>query len=416
MRKLPGRRRAREFSRAVDDTAAPGPSVSRLVSIANALRAVPLRPGGELRQAVRRRLETAATTSPATPRRALVLEWLDHLRIRRGLASTTVMLTAAVAITGIGLGTTSALPGDTLYSVKLRGESVQLAFVNSDEERGRKNLRFADSRLKEVDRLVEQGGVWPSVETAKADGNKGGRSVAGLINRTLGTMNSSTDSGAHLLRRAFQSTGKTQPLSYLDEFTRDQENSIRALLPRLPLASRLSAGKSLDLVSKLSHQTTTMLQASCRPSDSCDGSTASTSTGSTRAGEPSTSAPPISSSSSKALATASGSSSQASSNSGSTDPPAGSGTSGSSGGSSAGSIGTDPSGTGTPSESEPSPSPPQPTGVPSQPSDSTGSGSSTTSADASDAPADAPADGEEPPDATSTEGTATEGTSAEGGG
>ncbi|MQA78405.1 MAG: hypothetical protein GEV10_07995 [Streptosporangiales bacterium] len=413
MRKLPGRRRTREFSRAVDGGATPGPSVSRLVTLANALRAVPLRPGGDLRQAIRRRLETAATTTPVTSRRAAVLEWLDHLRIRRGLASTTVMVTAAVAITGIGVGTMSALPGDTLYGVKLRGESVQLAFVNSDEERGRKNLRFADSRLEEVDRLVEHGGVWPSVETAKADGHKGGRSVAGLINRTLTTMNTYTDSGAHLLRSAYQATGETQPLSYLDEFTRDQSDAIRALLPRLPGASRGSASRSLDLVSELSRQTTTMLQASCRPSASCDGETASSSgsSSSTQAGDPSTSAPPISSSSSSALApgssTGSGSSSsQESSNGGSTDPPPGSGTSGSGSTTGGSSGGTDPSGTGTPSEGSPSSSPPQPTGVPSQPSDSTGSQDSTTSADESTSSGDevAPDAERTAADATSTEG------------
>lgn len=398
MRKLPGRRRTREFSRAVDGSATPGPSVSRLVTLANALRAVPLRPGGDLRQAIRRRLETAATTTPATTRRAAVLEWLDHLRIRRGLASTTVMVTAAVAITGIGVGTTNALPGDTLYSVKLRGENVQLAFVNSDEERGRKNLRFADSRLDEIDRLIEHGGAWPSVQSAKADGRKGGTSVAALINRTLATMNTYTDSGAHLLRKAYQSTGETQPLAYLDEFTRDQGDSIRALMPRLPVASRDTATKSLDLVSKLGQQTTTLLQASCRPSDSCGGETSSSpgSASATKSGDPSTSAPPISSSSGGALASAtpssgSGSSSQESSGSGSTDPP-GSSTGSSSGG------GTDPSGTGTPSESSPAPSPPEPTGVPSQPSDSTGDQDSTTSADDSDSSAD------EAPDATSTEG------------
>jgi hypothetical protein len=68
---------------------------------------------------------------------------------------------AALAVIVLGGGGTvlasnSSLPGDTLYSVKIVSENVQLALSTSDITKAELNARFADRRTDEIITLAEQ--------------------------------------------------------------------------------------------------------------------------------------------------------------------------------------------------------------------------------------------------------------------
>lgn len=391
MSKRPGRHRARSFARAVDASGAPPSSVARLVSLANALRNVPQRnpsPGSSLRQQL---MVEAATVHPME-RRSFWAEWLDRIRFQRGLASTTVLCTVLIAVAGIGFGTTESLPGDTLYSMKLRSESVQLAFVGSDEERGRRNLKFADSRLDEITRLVRHKGDWPATHSAQASEKPDKDAVESLINRTFDTMDSSTGAGAKAMRKAFERSGDTSPLTYLDEFTRRQQSQLRDIIPKLPTGSQAAASDSLAYVGELSKETAKMLGTDCDADATCgdDGSTSAASNPTTPPGEPGSTSPstdptspsasgqtgtdtsavppPNSSSSEPPTDTGSSTSEDPSDTDSSTDTGSSTGTPSTSGGSS--STSTPPPAESTSGSESPSATPPEPTGVPSDPDNS----------------------------------------------
>ncbi|MQA04414.1 MAG: hypothetical protein GEV07_17385 [Streptosporangiales bacterium] len=407
MSKRPGRHRAREFARSVDSTGTPSSSVSRLVSLANALRNVPLRPLDGPRGSLRKQLvDTAAAGVPREGRPSL-LSFLREFRLPRGLASAAIMCTALITIVGLGLGTANSLPGDTLYGMKMRGETVQLALIGSDEDRGRKNLQFASSRLGEVDRLVTNREDWPAL----ANTSPAGRSakVARLINRTLSAMDDNTAIGAEAMRQAFDETGDTAPLAYLDQFTEKQQQTLRSLLPKLPQESRPSAEHSIAFVSDLGEEAKELLRAKCGTATSCDdGETTAATNSSTEPHDPTSSTASASDSDDPSTPGRTSEGSESSSqHSSSSEPTTGggsltgsdpsSGSSSSESGSSSTSENT-PSETETPSDSgtsteEDSSSPPEPTGVPSSPSDSSprsaenedGSTSSSSTDDASSA-------------------------------
>lgn len=357
----------------------------RLASLANALRNVPLRPLEGPRSGVRKQLVATAAAGVQREGKRSPFAWLHELRLPRGLASTAIMCTALIAVVGLGLGTSNALPGETLYDMKMRGERVQLALIGSDEDRGRKTLQFASSRLAEVERLATNRQDWPALaDTTPA---KRSAKITQLINGALSAMDDHTAVGAAAMQEAFEETGDTAPLAYLDEFTEEQEESLNSLLPKLPNGSRPTAAHSIAFVSELHDEAAKLLKATCGKAKSCgSGHTTAASTSadesddleSTEAGtsdsdDPST---PGDAGESSGSSSQEGSTSASTSDSGSltsSEPTSGDSSSESSSSSSSEeetpSDSETPSSSSTPSDSD-SPSPPQPTGVPSSPSDS----------------------------------------------
>lgn len=74
----------------------------------------------------------------------------------------TLGLTASVA-----LAASESLPGDPLYGMKVAAESVEVALAPDEAARARVDLRQADRRLEEADRLIERG-RWDNVGEALA--------------------------------------------------------------------------------------------------------------------------------------------------------------------------------------------------------------------------------------------------------
>jgi len=76
------------------------------------------------------------------------------------LKAATIIITVVLAISGVGTGTAYAsqgsLPGDVLYPVKLGTEQVQRRLTADDVSRVNLELGFTDTRLKEMEEVVEK--------------------------------------------------------------------------------------------------------------------------------------------------------------------------------------------------------------------------------------------------------------------
>ncbi len=81
----------------------------------------------------------------------------------------TIILVIVLALSAAGGGTAyaaqGALPGDTLYSVKLATEEVRMLLPGSDSARTERALTFAERRIKEMETLAERE-RWDDTELA----------------------------------------------------------------------------------------------------------------------------------------------------------------------------------------------------------------------------------------------------------
>jgi hypothetical protein len=102
-----------------------------------------------------RTAEVSRTPAPAGPRMLTVPR---GGRLLAGLAAAVVLVAAVLG----GLST-RALPGDTLYPVKLMIGDAQVRLAGSDIGRGKALLALVDTRLDEVDGLVAAGNPPPSL-------------------------------------------------------------------------------------------------------------------------------------------------------------------------------------------------------------------------------------------------------------
>lgn len=262
-------RRRRELARRLDADArhrATDAGMDKLVALAGRLRSVPLQTDAspDFRDALRERLltqagaDTAPRTSETRPSKWRLV--LTGLRAERGLALTTAVLTLVVAISGLWAGTNRALPGEPLYGLKLRAESVQLQLTPSRQERGKDHLAFADRRLAEVSGLLQRyrgRGGHGAVGEPNAAGPD--RRVTKLIDKTLLAMDAQTSAGADALRVAYKNAGRTTSLQYLDHFARLQRKELVGVVPELPTAAQPRARRSLQLVNRVGEEASALL-------------------------------------------------------------------------------------------------------------------------------------------------------------
>ncbi len=151
--------------------------VRDLVALAAAIQAIAptVVAPPDFRQAARERLMRHAAghlagVPPARARLTLVSvpAWS---RARRGLATWAVRVAAGLVAVSLASVATlnaaaSALPGDTLYSVKELGETLAERLAPTDDARSLTLLQQADARLDETARLLEQGRVTEATETS----------------------------------------------------------------------------------------------------------------------------------------------------------------------------------------------------------------------------------------------------------
>ncbi|MBI2866929.1 MAG: DUF4382 domain-containing protein [Chloroflexi bacterium] len=133
----------------------------RLRLIAGAVHTYAFTPSQEAKQRGRQRLQeeqrlleqeemTRQSRKPAFP--LLTEGW------RRWATATAALLVFVLAGgTGTVFASRGAVPGDTLYRVKLAAEDVRLAFEFSTSGKAERQLAYAERRTKEIGELVEKG-------------------------------------------------------------------------------------------------------------------------------------------------------------------------------------------------------------------------------------------------------------------
>ncbi len=94
-------------------------------------------------------------TSKSAPRAGMRQRWYAGW-----LRAATIAIAAILAISALGAGTAYAsqgsIPGDTLYPVKLGTEQVQRVLTTNDVEGVNLELKFADTRLGEIESVAQK--------------------------------------------------------------------------------------------------------------------------------------------------------------------------------------------------------------------------------------------------------------------
>ncbi|MEE1940386.1 DUF5667 domain-containing protein [Streptomyces sp. TRM 70361] len=170
-----------------------------------------------------------ARTGHGGARRALPVGPLGRLRPRsrlgRGLAVGGLGFgVAAGAFTGAAAASTDALPGDTLYGLKLGMEDLKLDLADDDADRGKVHLNHAATRLHETRRLLERTRSGPLDEESLTD-----------IRRVLSRMRHDASEGHRLLSRAYEREGALGPMRELSSFSRSHRDVWGQVRDRLPL-------------------------------------------------------------------------------------------------------------------------------------------------------------------------------------
>ncbi len=129
-------------------------------------------PGSRQRLVERIQREQALQPVPPPPSAGGIRGALQLLLNRQGMgrALATALVLVLFVIAGAGgaaLASESALPGQSLYPVKLAAEQAQLAFTFGEEADAHLYLRFAGQRLKEIQELSAKGEYVLIPETAR---------------------------------------------------------------------------------------------------------------------------------------------------------------------------------------------------------------------------------------------------------
>ncbi|MFD0381003.1 DUF5667 domain-containing protein [Streptomyces sp. NPDC127112] len=130
---------------------------------------------------------------------------------------------AAGAFSGVAAASTDALPGDSLYPVKLGMEDLKLGLADKDADRGELYLDQASSRLSEARRLMERGRSGPL-----------DHEVLGEIRRALAGMQHDAAEGHRLLQAAYERDGSLGPIQTLSSFSRAHRDAWGRLRSNLP--------------------------------------------------------------------------------------------------------------------------------------------------------------------------------------
>lgn len=228
-----------EFARLVDGgrvrAGSDQSSLAPLVGLARALSPAEHLPEPGFRAALRAQLVAeAAVRVPALPaQRSPERTRATAPRWRSAVAA----LAVASAVTGVGAAAASsqALPGDTLYGLKLRVEAIQLSIADSDLERGRELLEQAEARLGEAERLAAASGT-SSMSASTRD----------ELARTLAAMDAAATAGAAALVESYEETGDPESMLLLARFVDRQQLRLQDLSVRLDPGLRARLQRTVD--------------------------------------------------------------------------------------------------------------------------------------------------------------------------
>jgi hypothetical protein len=271
----PRRRRAAEFARLADLAVdRPGADVAKqlaeddesaqLVTITQALRELEVAAGPEpeFRDRLRRRLVAHATvTAPAITAATPVVPAprggrTQRLAGRAGsprLAFLAGALAALVLISGLTLlASSGAVPGDRLYGIKRSSEQLELALVHDPQDRGQRQLTFAQNRLQEIDKLVDRN----RTELGPATSGSGtfGSADTDRMLAAMGDMDRNTNEGAVLISTLAVQQHSEQLLASLADWIRGQRDALTSLKTQMPNTAARRAAGSVQLLSQLNER------------------------------------------------------------------------------------------------------------------------------------------------------------------
>lgn len=266
------RRRAEELAQALeprprsivadhDAESAPVALARRLRDTGIALEAATA-PRPEFRAALRARLVAVATVQPVTAASAppaagatgLARPWRST-RAQKGATVAAGALASVVAVSGVAVASSQALPGDPFYDVKRSAEGVQLRIADGAAAEGSRHLQFAATRLDELAAMA-----------LGRDGEGDADPDWDRVRETLTDMDDETRAGSRLLERAWRDSGDRSVLDVLSGFTAGQAAGLQALLPALAPRALDEARASLALVGELAGTTQQLLGvAPCGP-------------------------------------------------------------------------------------------------------------------------------------------------------
>lgn len=162
---------------------------------------------------------------------------------RRLLAAGVGMAVATGSVGGIAIASSSAVPGDPLYSAKKLFENIQLSLSGSPTERGEQYMRLAETRLDEIDTLLQ-----------RPDADIPGSATAGYLNEALNELNTSVRDGGALLVGQVRADGDQGALNALSDFLLTERQRVADLEWQLPTALQAQAAQIVTLMDGLYNQ------------------------------------------------------------------------------------------------------------------------------------------------------------------
>ena len=176
------------------------------------------------------------------------VSWTQSRKAQRRIGVTAGAMAGIVAFTGVGIASSRSLPGQPFYGLKRAGEGVELQFASGDTAKGSKHLEFAETRLREVQALTRGDSELSLGAPGLSASGVASGSESDKISSTLAAFDTETRAGRTLLENAYRASGKSEPLQILKRFSATQQEALTALIPALPLASKLNGQQSLELV------------------------------------------------------------------------------------------------------------------------------------------------------------------------
>ena len=228
-------------------------------------------PDPAFRAATRARMVAMAAVrtpapEPASPLRRLFARAEDvaasrwRSRLTAGLAGAALTVTALASLVAVS---TTAGPGDVLYSLKRGAEETQLALAG--DARGQVLLDLARTRLHELEDLAESGTSALPAPAAPATSDGMGVSAAGvddsLVLETLKTMDEQTIEGSAWMTHQAVTTGDDDLLVELATWSKDQTAGLTALREELPASTLDELGESLGLLGDIDTRTVALAGA-----------------------------------------------------------------------------------------------------------------------------------------------------------
>ena len=186
---------------------------------------------GELRERLMAEADTALLPQPTSPLAPQRLAMPTRGRDRR-----VAVLLGGAAMVGatatMAVAAQTALPGESLYSVKRGIEAAEVRFAGDDAARGRALLANAETRLTELEALTASDD--PSTQQTVPD--------------TLDTFTEQSGEGVRRLLTAYAQSGSEADVERAREFTATSLERLDALAGQVPESARdelVSAGRTL---------------------------------------------------------------------------------------------------------------------------------------------------------------------------